>query len=203
LDKTRKYISLICDICKNEYKQQERVFSIAKWKNRCVLHRGNYKKKKKKLITSTNKYCVDCNNPIWDLSTRCKSCSGKKRRTLVDRFCIDCKNPIFKRRGKKDVGRCLACHNIAQNKGYTTERNKFTSSKKWKDVRLKRLHIDNNMCVRCYKKEEDGIILGTNTFLHIHHIKEYSKYPELRLDINNLETLCRDCHYDEHKRRIK
>lgn len=35
-------------------------------------------------------------------------------------------------------------------------------------------------------------------FLHPHHIKSYTYYPELRYDVNNGTTLCKNCHENLH-----
>lgn len=37
--------------------------------------------------------------------------------------------------------------------------------------------------------------------LNAHHIKEWAKYPEFRLDLNNGLTLCIECHKGVHKKR--
>lgn len=65
----------------------------------------------------------------------------------------------------------------------------------WRNSILQR---DQYICQKCHKqckKYEKG--------LAAHHIKEYAKYPELRLDINNGITLCRECHMEHHGRKLK
>jgi hypothetical protein len=56
----------------------------------------------------------------------------------------------------------------------------------WRNAILRR---DGRRCVKCGKSR------GT---LHAHHIKAYKDFPELRLEVSNGETLCEDCHKEEH-----
>lgn len=49
---------------------------------------------------------------------------------------------------------------------------------------------DNNACVQC----------GSGAYLEVHHIVELSKGGSN--DLENMVTLCRDCHLREHSLRI-
>lgn len=71
----------------------------------------------------------------------------------------------------------------------------FYDSREWREVRYKALKIHGRQCLCCGSKPPDVV-------LHVDHIKPRSKYPELELDINNLQILCKDCNlgksnYDE------
>ncbi len=42
---------------------------------------------------------------------------------------------------------------------------------------------------------------GEKGSLHAHHIKHYAAFPELRLEVSNGITLCRNCHSEKHPER--
>ena len=180
MDEKRKYVDLVCKICNKEYTQQYRIFKKAKWKHRCRLHRGlfKYKKPEQKIIK-----CPDCGKLIWRRSVKCKSCAYKTRK---QKYCDVCSKPIT-----YDATMCLKCHNIKQDKGLSTERNKFQNSKKWRDLRTKCFKRDNYSCQKCKKKK-------TKNYLNAHHIKSWKNERRLRLCLKNLITLCRKCHEYVH-----
>lgn len=77
------------------------------------------------------------------------------------------------------------CRTDNANHGITPINEKIRKSLKyevWRKLVFKR---DKYTCQEC------GFIGG---YLNAHHIKSFSKYPELRLDINNGTTLCTKCH---------
>ncbi len=71
--------------------------------------------------------------------------------------------------------------------------------KNYKEWRIKVFLRDNWICQTCGDRSKSGIPI----YLEAHHIKSYAKFPELRLDVSNGITLCKDCHKLAHKFRPK
>lgn len=66
--------------------------------------------------------------------------------------------------------------------------NKFDYySPDFRELRYKVFLRDGEICAKC------GATPRPNFWLEIDHIKPVSKYPELALDIDNLQVLCKDC----------
>lgn len=75
--------------------------------------------------------------------------------------------------------------------GITNERHRIRESALYKKWRVQVFERDKYICQSC------GKIGGK---LNAHHIKPFSVYPELRLDIDNGITLCKECHIELHKK---
>ncbi|MFK4315493.1 HNH endonuclease [Bacillus mycoides] len=91
------------------------------------------------------------------------------------------------------------------------QKRKFYDSGEWKSIREQVKKRDNYECQEC--KRNGHVRVDTNEYsesakrkkiqLVVHHIKELEYYPELALEIDNLETVCVDCHNKEHGRTFK
>lgn len=77
-------------------------------------------------------------------------------------------------------------------------RAKFYASSEWKTLRRACLERDHYECQWC--REQGKLTSQYDSILEIDHIKELEFYPELALDIDNLRTLCKDCHNKRHDR---
>lgn len=162
--------------------------------------------------------CSDCNrdrekyakglcSSCYDRQNRkrgeCGECGQKTCRPAY-KMCLGCLNTVFKPRLGTDTSdesrkKMSASHiglNAGENhpnwKGGLTDINttirRSWASKVWRKTVME---LDDYTCAFCK-------IRGGN--LEVHHIKRFSEYPELRFDITNGITLCKDCH-DETKGR--
>ncbi|MGM0122725.1 hypothetical protein IGI37_000091 [Enterococcus sp. AZ194] len=78
------------------------------------------------------------------------------------------------------------------------DRARFYGSTTWRKLRQQCLERDNYECQWC--KYEGKLTTQYDSVLEVDHIKELEKYPKYALDINNLRTLCKDCHNKRHDR---
>jgi hypothetical protein len=63
----------------------------------------------------------------------------------------------------------------------------FLQSKSWKRLRIQAFDKYGNFCSCCGAKPTDGIRLNVD------HIKPRKIFPELALNLDNLQVLCEDC----------
>ena len=180
---SRRCYEISCDFCKTVFERQVRVYKKTKYPNHCRSCRPSVVTGE--IINGAEKYhCLDCGTQIYRNSTRCKKCYGKSIRTFKPRYCKDCNVSI-----SKEATMCLKCHNIRQNKNLSNERSKFNSSKKWAKTRNLVFERDNYTCSNCKKR---------GTYIECHHLFSYKNYPEKKLDVNNLVTICYTCHKKIH-----
>ncbi len=65
----------------------------------------------------------------------------------------------------------------------------FLESYEWRSLRYEVLKLHGAKCQLCNHSREDGLKM------HVDHIKPRKKYPQLALDINNLQVLCEVCNH--------
>lgn len=63
----------------------------------------------------------------------------------------------------------------------------FYETDEWRRVRYEALRLGGGKCCLC------GATANGGATLHVDHIKPRSLFPELELDVNNLQVLCQDC----------
>jgi len=145
--------------------------------------------------------CINCNNLINYGYTRCKSCAMKynwkigvySKRKIIGKnnpnykngyFCTDnyckCGKKISSATAAYGQKRCAICsHKANLNGSYIDGR-----SLKWKKVRKQCFERDKYSCILCKIK---------GTYLQAHHII-HRKLCKNKFDLNNLITLCKNCH---------
>lgn len=85
-------------------------------------------------------------------------------------------------------------HVNAPEKKDTLKKRGFYQSAAWRRARQMALQRDHYLCQSCLKKQR------IKTATEVHHIRPLEDYPELALELSNLQSLCWDCH-EATKRR--
>ncbi len=81
--------------------------------------------------------------------------------------------------------------------GSSPERQRLYASGEWNAVATRVYARDGGRCVQC------GAAKKGPRSLHVHHIRSWGDYPELRFELSNLITLCRECHIAAHRKGVK
>ena len=73
---------------------------------------------------------------------------------------------------------------------------KFYASKEWKECRAAYIDLVDGLCERCLEKGKvnPGYIVHHQTYLTPENIND----PEVTLNFDELEYLCKQCHDEEH-----
>jgi transposase len=88
-------------------------------------------------------------------------------------------------------------------KGGLTEKNRrLRNSWQFRDWKQQSLERAEHKCERCGVQDGQACeCCGTRVKLHVHHVKSFAKFPDLRFDATNSEVLCPKCHFAEHHRK--
>ena len=192
--------SKICKYCKKTFYKKDFKYDF----NRMITCGSFECRKKHKEEWIYSKCCPDCNKPICYNSNKCHHCisigknnpfynkthteESKKKIKLFYKGMVsyrrDKPNPQFA--GEK---------NPRWKGGITPINQKIRHSLKLKRWRRNVFKRDNYRCQECNARGGKGKAV----ILNAHHIKPFSKYPELRFAIDNGITLCKNCH-KTHKR---
>lgn len=78
---------------------------------------------------------------------------------------------------------------------------KFYNSTEWKKCRTAYRKKVGGLCERCLK--EGKIVPGVIVHHRIYISPEQIDNPEVTLNFQNLELLCRSCHEQEHSGKVK
>ncbi len=73
----------------------------------------------------------------------------------------------------------------------------FYQCKEWRQLRLLALERDNYECQVCKRRGK------YRQARNVHHLKEVKDRPDLALTLENLESVCIQCHNEIHDKRLK
>lgn len=125
----------------------------------------------------------------------CKSSCARRSQAFKDNLTRVNTGRIDPTRGKPRPNRAGANSNFWRggvSKVNRTERQNFSRTMEYKNFRESVLQRDKFTCVLCGDHSYKG--RGEHCYLYVDHLKPYSLFPELRVEITNARTLCGSCH---------
>jgi len=146
----------------------------------CVTRKCNRRGKTARFLSTDRRYlCQKCYNRYRRQEIRKLGCRTKDVRKAR-------RNCTPEQREKERRKRIFA-------KWKDKELDKLRRTPEYEAWRIAVLERDEYKCQHCEK---------TGGRLHAHHIKRFKPHPELRYDVDNGITLCRQCHEDLHIAKV-
>ena len=180
-----KYYTNICLICKKQYKGRGKIF-CGKSCTRTYLNLINNPTKRPEVRV---KLSIKLKGKEGLKDEKHPNRQGKK---YIKKYCTDCNKEL---KGIRPITkRCIKCRGNFYSKekhpnwkgGITNQRIKEYNTVEYLNFVKGVLKRDNYTCQYCSK-------YGNSVKLEVHHIKSYAEYPELRFEISNGVTLCKEC----------
>lgn len=81
---------------------------------------------------------------------------------------------------------------------YGKKTDPFYKSKKWRRARAQALERDHYICQDCMAAKRRGAKIRPRSATVVHHIKSVEERPDLKLELDNLISLCAECHNKRH-----
>lgn len=128
-----------------------------------------------------------CGNKCYysDPNYQAKRAESISRARKGWRYTEETKRKISEVKKGKPLLHLVGEKNPNWNGGVTPINHKIRNSLEYKNWRREVFERDNYTCLNCNVR---GGVLNAD------HIKPFTKYPELRFDVNNGRTLCVPCH---------
>lgn len=82
--------------------------------------------------------------------------------------------------------------------GEYKESDPFYHKAAWKRLRAAALQRDQGMCQECMRRLRAGYGIRPRRATMVHHIEPVSERPDLALRLDNLVSLCDECHNRMH-----
>lgn len=136
--------------------------------------------------------CLICEKEFWRAPNQIEKGYNK----YCNKFCYQ-KSQIGKPKSEAFKAYCRTRKgekSATWKGGITLEHLRIRNSQEYREWRTRIFIRDNYECQNCNARNGNG----KDIYLHVHHIKSFSEYPDLRFDMNNGITLCKKCHYKEH-----
>lgn len=190
--KTQNMKTKNCEICNIEYHRKPR-WGSKLWERQRFCSKSCAGKFRKPIKDQPTKVCIVCDSVFSKPSkqklewwNKAQFCSRECRHKIPVSTDTRKKRSVSLMGNKNSLGKNTGILNNNWKGGITTENQKVRSSFEYKEWRTSVFKRDGYKC----KMLNDDCTHE----IHAHHILRFSEYPELRFDINNGITLCRNHH---------